>query len=117
MGQKLPDDFAASVARIIEMNLADQRVNLEQTAKKLSLGPRTVQRRLGEYGLSYRQLVDRCRMSRACDLLSGSVVGVEDISREVGYSCAPHFTRAFLRVYNITPSEFRMTHQHQSCAA
>ncbi len=117
MGQKLPDDFVASVAMIIEMNLTDQRATLEQTAKKLALGPRTLQRRLGEYGFNYRQLVDRCRMSRACDLLSGSAANVEDISREVGYSCTPHFTRAFSRVHDITPSEFRMTHQHKLSAA
>ena len=116
LGQNLPDDFVGSVAMVVGMNLADQRVNLEQTAKKLSLGPRTLQRRLDDHGLNYRQLVDRCRMSRACDLLSGTASNVEHISREVGYSTTSHFTRAFLRVHDITPSEYRKTQQHPSLA-
>lgn len=110
LGQNLPDNFVTRVATIVGMNLTEQSVNLEHTAEKLSLGPRTVQRRLDRYGLSYRQLVDRCRMSRACDLLSGSAATVEHIGHEVGYTATSHFSRAFLRVHGVTPSEFRKAH-------
>ncbi len=109
-GEALPHDFVGSVARIIELQLPEQRANLEETASKLAIGPRTLQRRLGTHGFTYRQLTDRCRMQRACELLSGSNATVETIGREVGYSATSHFTRAFSRVFDITPSEFRMRH-------
>ncbi len=109
LGQDLPVDFVGAVAKIIEMRLPIGKVNLEDTAKALVLGPRTLQRRLNDHGLSYRYLVEWCRMRRARELLSGTEESIERISRELGYSTTSHFTRAFSRVYDVTPTEFRMT--------
>jgi AraC-like DNA-binding protein len=108
-GQDLPDDFVGAVAKIIEMRLPTGKISLEDTADTMVLGPRTLQRRLDDHGVSYRYLVKWCRMRRARELLSGTEERIERISRELGYSTTSHFTRAFSIVYDVTPTEFRKT--------
>ena len=107
LGEGLPHDFPHSVAKIIELRLHDQATDLEGTALSLDLGPRTVQRRLSEYGLSYRDLVLHCRMRRASRLLAGSDATIRQIGREVGYESTPAFIRAFKAYFGTTPNKMR----------
>ena len=81
--------------------------DLEGTASKLCLGPRTLQRQLEEYDLKYRDLVRRRRMRRARELLAEPQLSIGQIGRLVGYSLSPHFTRAFTAHHGIAPQEFR----------
>lgn len=107
LGHELPNDFVGSVARILAMHLVDGKLGLDQTANRLAIGPRTLQRRLDEYGISFRELLERVRMNRACELLRGSNATVATISKELGYSATSHFSRAFSRVFEVPPSHFR----------
>ncbi len=107
LGQELPLDFVGSVAHLIRIHLPDGKSRLEDTACKMAIGPRTLQRRLEEYGIGFRELLERVRMQRACELLRGTDATVAIISNELGYSATSHFSRAFSRVFEVTPSEFR----------
>ena len=107
LGRRLPQDFAGTVARILRIHLSDGKFRLEDTAKSLALGPRTLQRRLEEYGIGYRDLLERVRMQRACELLRETDATVSTISKELGYAATSHFSRAFSRAFEVSPSVFR----------
>ncbi len=108
-GQDLPIDFPGIVANLVDSELPTGLISLDGISARLALGPRTVQRRLDECGLNFRNLVTRCRMKRARELLSEADASVELVSLELGYSSVSHFTRAFSKDHGIGPSEFRQT--------
>ncbi len=70
---------------------------IETAAEMLGTSPRTLQRRLAEEGLTYVRFVDQLRFDRALTMVEGSDASIGEIARLVGYSGAPHFSRAFRR--------------------
>lgn len=109
MGDSLPRDFPHAVANIVERRLLERKTDLDGTAALLCLGPRTLQRRLDEHGLSYRELALRCRMRRARELLAESDITVREVGRAAGYGSTPQFTRAFKMFSGRTPDQFRQS--------
>ncbi|HEY5320962.1 MAG TPA: AraC family transcriptional regulator [Galbitalea sp.] len=51
------------------------------------------------------------RLSRARKLLDGSVLGIAEIGRQVGYQDPLYFSRQFRRVHGMSPSEYRAQHK------
>lgn len=58
-------------------------------------------------GITVFGYLTACRMQRACELLEGSNLTISQIGAEVGYSERTHFTRAFSRYFNFSPSQYR----------
>lgn len=110
VGTDLPTDFLDGVAHLISLRLPAGGFGLEDIAESLALGPRTVQRRLEEYGMNYRALVTKCRMQRARELLTGTQANIEQVGRELGYSGISQFTRAFINAHGVPPSKFQHMH-------
>ena len=77
------------------------------------MGPRTLQRRLRDAGLTYAQVIARARSDVAQRMLNDPARKIGDIARALGYSDAPHFTRAFVRWTGLTPREFRAQGRHR----
>jgi AraC-like DNA-binding protein len=91
----------------IRESLPYRRVTKEYIASILDTSPRTMQRRLSEWGLSFEQLIDDIRYTEAMRLLDETPHTISDIAALVGYSDAPHFVRAFKRWTGTTPISFR----------
>ncbi|MDJ0541965.1 MAG: helix-turn-helix transcriptional regulator, partial [Microcystis sp. M53603_WE2] len=68
---------------------------------------RTLQRRLGEEGLTYTQVVEKIRFEQAVLWLQEPQIKLIDIAMELGYSDTAHFTRAFKRWTGLSPRDFR----------
>ena len=49
-------------------------------------------------------------MDHAAELLTATDTPLESVGRRVGYDHPSQFTKAFKRVYGVTPSEFRAMH-------
>lgn len=79
--------------------------SLEETARGLSVSPRTLRRQLAEADTSYRSLVDEVRKLIAEDLLKDGA-GVADVAFRMGYADAASFIRAFKRWTGRTPGSF-----------
>lgn len=47
------------------------------------------------------------RMNKACELLRTTQISVSDIAQLVGYHNPFHFTRAFKKIYELPPQEWR----------
>ncbi|QGH32941.1 helix-turn-helix domain-containing protein [Gracilibacillus salitolerans] len=60
----------------------------------------------GEYLYEY---LEKIRMEEALHLLANSSRTINDIAEQVGYNSAHSFRRAFKRVHNMTPNQFRKT--------
>lgn len=80
---------------------------MQAVAKRLGMSERTMQRRLGEQGLSYHGLIDDERRSLAQRLLKNTQTPILDIAFLTGFSEQSAFQRAFKRWTDQTPLDFR----------
>ena len=87
--------------------LVDGYPTIDKTAHLLGLSPRTLQRRLGDAGISYREVVQTCRFEQACLLLTDSTLGVSEIASTLGYADPSSFSRFFLRLSGTSPRAYR----------
>jgi AraC-like DNA-binding protein len=78
---------------------------LEAIARDLGLSNRSLQRRLSDQGISFRQLLDDYRRQRAIIALRDRGVDLASLAYSLGYREQSSFTRAFKRWTGITPSK------------
>jgi len=81
--------------------------SLEQAALELCMTPRTLNRHLARYGVSYKELADMQRRGRAEQLLRETNWSIDRIAEALGYGDPSNFNRAFRRWYGVAPSSFR----------
>ncbi len=98
---------AARVAGLIEA-AEDGWPTLGQIARALCVSPRTLKRRLQREGTRFGALLDDERRQRAHDLLMQPELSVEHIALRLGYSDAANFTRAFRRMFGVSPRAHRL---------
>ena len=96
---------------VLSIRLLDGDGDIEGTAGKLGLGPRTLQRRLRDEGTNYRNMLSAVRLERAMSLLKESGEPIEAIARSLGYAATSHFTRAFTQWTGAPPSRVRRQHR------
>jgi AraC-like DNA-binding protein len=99
---------SAAVGGVVRRLLPHGYPTLRRVAAELGLSPRTLQRRLGADGVSYRQLVLRYRFERARELLAGSNRRVFEIAHEIGYADPSSFSRFFFNFAGESPVAFRV---------
>jgi AraC-like DNA-binding protein len=83
-------------------------------AEMLRVAPATLSRTYTEhYGYGPREAIERCRLSKAEQLLVESDYAIDRIAHKVGYHSHTAFGRAFRRRHGITP---RLWRRRQSLA-
>ena len=100
-------EFSRDVRQIVSRLLTRRHPNIQLVSGALGISARTLQRRLGDVGLTYVSVVAQVRADMARQMLADPAPKIGDVARAVGYSHAGHFTRAFLRWTGLTPREFR----------
>ena len=99
--------FDLDVVRAVVVGQLEQgKHNLDEVALVLKMSPRTLQRRLADYGLTYSQFIDEIRYMLARKLIIKQKKMVS-IASELGYTDAGSFTRAFERWTGMTPQHYR----------
>jgi AraC-like DNA-binding protein len=91
-------------ARLIRLDGVD--VGMDAIARELHLSTRTLRRRLGEAGTSYRELLDEVREALAEELLATGALSVSDVAIRLGYAEATSFIYAFRRWKGETPAVY-----------
>ena len=104
---QIEDDIVSLTRRLIEKMLATGRCSREFIAECLHLHPRTLQRRLGDEGVTFNQLLDDYRKSLALDLVSHGNASLTQVADTLGYANQSSFHQAFRRWTNTTPMKFR----------
>ncbi|APR78260.1 transcriptional regulator, AraC family protein [Minicystis rosea] len=101
----LLDEVRAVVAR----RMSGERPSVDKVARELSMSPRTLQRRLGELGVSYQEVLDDVRHRTALRLLRAKDVEVGEVAFLLGFEELNSFTRAFRVWEGTTPNRWRDT--------
>ena len=60
-----------------------------------------------ETGMTFREYVQKIRIEKCCELLSGSNMTVNEVARAIGYDDIQFFHTVFKRLMHMTPKEYR----------
>jgi AraC-like DNA-binding protein len=100
-------DTTHDAIALISSMLPYEHPTRERVAKRLKISPRTLQRRLNDWGVTFEELIDEYRRDRAFRLLMRDDHSVLEIAYSLGYSAPAHFSRAFKRWTGVTPRAYR----------
>jgi len=103
-------ELGDEVKRTLKRSLAGSRPTVSSVAANLGMSPRTLQRRLSEVKLSFKQLLTDARRELARHYLLKSKVELTEIAFLLGYEDANSFFRAFLDWEGTPPGEWRTAH-------
>ena len=82
-------------------------ISVEGIARALGCSQRTLQRRLGEAKLTFRQLVDEVLHEQAEELIVRSSLKLSEVAQLLGYADARSFRRACQRWFGAPPARVR----------
>ena len=82
-------------------------ISLEQLARTLHMGERTLRRRLEDHGTSYKSLLDELRRELACHYVARTSESFEVTAARLGFADISAFYRAFRRWTSTTPAAYR----------
>jgi AraC-like DNA-binding protein len=80
---------------------------INQIARQFGMSERTLRRRLEEEGTAYRTLIDEVRLELARTYLTSTQLPITEIAVLLGYDDPANFRRAFKRMQNQSPADFR----------
>ncbi len=95
------------VRRALSALLASGDVKLKQVAEKLSIHPRTLQRRLNDAETSFQEVLEELRRDMAEHYLSDVQVSLGEVAFLLGYHDQSSFNRAFKEWTGTSPSIYR----------
>jgi AraC-like DNA-binding protein len=103
------DDLVSRCKANILSQLTSGTPSADDLAITLGLSQRSLQRRLGELGLTYQGVLDETRHELARRYLDDPSKSVTEITFLLGFSEQSAFTRAFKRWSGMSPSTYRHT--------
>jgi YesN/AraC family two-component response regulator len=106
-GEREERQIIRKVKEIIRMRL-HQDISLQYLADQVNLNHRYLSVLFKtETGQNLSDFVMQCRMDKAKELLRGTQLKVQDISRLAGYPNAKYFMTVFKQLVGVTPTEYR----------
>lgn len=101
------DAWLSRLRALVARSVCDGHPAIEGIARRVGLSERTLQRRLGERGLLWKDVVLDVRRELAQGYLSQSETSLTEIAFLLGYSELSAFDRAFRKWTGVTPMEWR----------
>lgn len=101
------DPWREAVEMLVARHVCDGHPSIRTLAPELGMSVRTLQRRLDERGLSYRQLVADVRLRLARQYLEADQPSLGEVAFLLGYSELSAFDRAFRAWTGESPSDHR----------
>jgi len=101
------ENIRGRVRDVLTQRLARGEPSQAQVAELLNMSARTLQRKLGESGTTYKEILDETRRVLALAYLSAPRHTVSDVTYLLGFSAGSSFTRAFRRWTGQSPSDWR----------
>jgi len=103
---EIEDDIISRICHLL-LSTPGEFPKLDAVANKLSLGARTLRRRLSDLGTSYQRILDDVRRELAIEYLRTTNLTVQEIAELLGYSEVTNFRRAFMRWVELSPYQYR----------
>ena len=112
-GRSTTENFIELVQE--ELRKAILSEDFEQTtiARRMSIGPRTLQRRLKEHNMTFRTLTENVQERLAMEFLLKTDLSVQEIAYKIGYQQPASFHRAFKRWTGQSPNAVRAERAEQ----
>lgn len=107
-------DELALMCRLMRPYLRGATPRIALAAEIFGMSPRTLQRRLQNLGLTYRQLIETTRFELAAELLCSTDARIIDIAAMLGYDDQSNFGRSFRRYTGTSPGRFRAVNSCQA---
>jgi AraC-like DNA-binding protein len=104
-GPTLVDDVRGALSE----TMYGARPAIAEIAKSLGMSARTMQRRLGELGTKYQDVLDDVRRRSARRLLANTDLAMGEIAFVLGFEEVNSFMRAFHAWERTTPAKWRAT--------
>ena len=101
-------DLVARCKAYLLKELTSGEPSEEELARALGLSRRTLQRKLGDLGLTYKGVLEKTRYDLALRYLDDPSKTVTDITFLLGFSEQSAFTRAFKRWSGKAPTTYRL---------
>jgi AraC-like DNA-binding protein len=99
----LADDVRAALSD----SMSGDRPAIAKVARSLGMSPRTMQRRLGELGTTYQDVLDEVRRRSARRLLANTDLAIGEVAFLLGFEEVNSFVRAFHAWEGTTPVKWR----------
>ena len=100
---------ANQVKNILRLMLKQQAPSSQIIAEKLGMSSRTLQRKLGEEGTHYQNVLNELRLELALYFLKNTALSLDSIAYELGYAEARSFYRSFKQWTGRTAGSYRVT--------
>jgi AraC-like DNA-binding protein len=100
-------DWIAEIRNAVAEAVPDGAPTIQTIAKRMGASVRTLQRRLGDHGVVFKDLVAETRRDLALRYLAHNTAELTEIAFLVGYSELSAFHRAFRKWTGETPQEAR----------
>lgn len=100
-------DYVDTLRALLRAYLSDGYPSAQKVASLMGTSVRTLARRLEDFDLTYRTLVDEVRFDAAKDLLVDTDARISEVARSVGFEDPAHFSRMYRRIAGLSPRDFR----------
>jgi AraC-like DNA-binding protein len=100
-------NIVARVREVLTQRLQGSEPSQDEVAELLNVSARTLQRKLGGSGATFKEILDETRYTMALAYLGSPQHSVSEITYLLGFSCSSSFTRAFRRWTGLSPSNWR----------
>lgn len=98
----------SQVKDFIETNYGLADISTRMVAQQLGLSPaRVIQLLKDEYQLTFKQLINKLRITEAKRLLKETDLPIIEIAFNLGFNNASYFNKLFKQYEDMTPSEYR----------
>lgn len=103
---EIEDDIVSRICHLL-LSTPGEFPKLDAIAENLSVGSRTLRRRLSGLGTSYQKILDDVKKELAIEYLQTTNLSVQEISDLLGYSEVTNFRRAFVKWAELSPYQYR----------
>ncbi|MEP4987133.1 MAG: helix-turn-helix transcriptional regulator [Paracoccaceae bacterium] len=110
-------DTIDKITRLLRPYLRAAAPNINLFAEVAGTSPRTLQRKLSQYGTSYSELIDTTRFEMATEMLEDPNTHLIDVAMTLGYENQSNFGRSFRRIAGTSPGKYRRDLLSQENAA
>lgn len=100
--------ISEQVKWLIKRTLSGGRADIQAISRELGMSRRTLQRRLADENVSFKQLVGVARHEQARELLADPALDIKEVAFLIGYEDQNSFYRAFRLWEGETPSNWRV---------
>jgi AraC-like DNA-binding protein len=103
-----PTTLRSTIEGAVTQLLPHGKANLKNVSRDLATSSRTLTRRLGDEGLTFKKVLNESRVALAKRYLAERDLPITEVAWLVGYTEVSAFFHAFKRWTGVTPRQFRM---------